>query len=200
MLVPMKISQDFWEKIAILMVTAAVTGFFVPYVLKNVDETRTVEQQRREAILARQAKLLETQSKYLDETAEALWNWRYLSMKVAFNGSEGREADYQTAATEYQRAIWDVLSRIRLQTSKARRLTSERGYNAMVQFYDQIVEFDGRLDGVVRQKSSVDKRATELAPFQQSLRTTLTKRIDEVMALLAQEANRAMVETPASRK
>jgi hypothetical protein len=68
----MALTEGFLEKIAILLLTALLTGFLVPYVLKRVDEAKSVQQKIFEADLARQAKIIEAQSKFLDDITETL--------------------------------------------------------------------------------------------------------------------------------
>jgi hypothetical protein len=185
----MKITQDFLEKAGILLLTALLTGFLAPYVLKRIDETKAIEQKMMEADLSRQTKLIEAQSKFLDDTTEAVWAWRYLSMKVAFNGAEQREAQYALARKEYEAGIWDVLARIRNQTSKSQRLVSETGYRKLVALYDQVTEFDARLDRIVRDDLPTKERSKALAPLQREIRVDLTKKLDETLDLLAQEVH-----------
>ena len=185
----MKISQDFWEKVLILLMTAVLTGFLVPYILKRVDEAKAIEQKRLEADIARQARLIDAQSKFLDDITETLWKWRYLSMKVAFNGSEQREEQYALAVKEYETGIWDVLSRLRNQTSQSRRLISEQGYLSLVALYDRIVEFDARLDEIVRRKVAAQERVAALAPIQKELRSEMTQKLDETLYKLAREVH-----------
>jgi hypothetical protein len=183
----MKPSQDFWEKVIILLVTAAITGFLLPYVLKRIDESKAIEQKRSEAELSRQAKLIEAQSKFLDDTTEILWTWRYLSMKVAFNGSEEREEQYAKSVSEYEEGIWDVLSKLRNQTSKSRRLVSERGYQNLVSLYKHIVELDAQLDRIVRGRLPPKERAKALRPIGKALYSEMTEKLDETLDVLAQE-------------
>jgi hypothetical protein len=121
----LRLNQDFLEKIVILLLTALLTGFLVPYVLKRVDEAKSVQQKIFEADLARQAKVIEAQSKFLDEITETLWNWRYLSMKVAYYGMGDQGPSYAAARKDYDLQIWDVLNRLRNQINRSRRLASE---------------------------------------------------------------------------
>ena len=183
----MRVSQDFAEKVLILLVTAALTGFLVPYVVKRIDENKAIEQKRLEADTSRQAKIIEAQSEFLDETTETLWRWRYLSMKVAFNGLEQREDQYAVSVKEYEAGIWDVLSKLRNQTSKSRRLASEKAYKSLVALYDRITELDGRLDRIVRQTLPPKERAEALAPIQAALRSYMTQFLDDELDLLAHE-------------
>ena len=56
------------------------------------------------------AKIIEAPSEFLDETTETLRRWRYLSMKVAFNGLEQRaKSNMQSPSEGYQAGIWIVL-------------------------------------------------------------------------------------------
>jgi hypothetical protein len=185
----MKISEDIWEKVVILLLSAGLTGVLLPYVLKRIDEAKAIKQKRLEADLSRQAKIIEAQSQFLDDTTEILWNWRYLSMKVAFNGSQEREEQYAVAVKEYEAGIWDVLSKLRNKTTISRRLVSDRGYMSLVALYDRIVELDSLLDQIVRRKTPAKERAAALAPIQEELRYEMTQRIDETLDLLAQEAH-----------
>src|SRR5947209_511654 len=140
-----RFNQDFLEKVVILLLTALLTGLLAPYVLKRVDEARGVQQKIFEADLARQAKVIEAQSKFLDEITETLWSWRYLSMKVAYYGMGDQGPLYAAARKDYELQIWDVLSKLRSQINKSRRLASEEAYKTLVSLYDRIVEIDAQL-------------------------------------------------------
>jgi hypothetical protein len=181
------LTQTFWEQLLILLTTALLTGFIVPYVLKRIDEAKSIEQKLREAGIARQAKLIDAQSNFLDETAEVLWAWRYLSMKVAYDGSAPVDDLYAASVLEYQKGIWGILSRLRKQTSKARRLVSESGYERMVALYDQIVELDGQIEGLVRAQMPLEKRTEAFSPIQVCLRNEMTEKLDSTLYALAKE-------------
>jgi hypothetical protein len=56
----MKISPNFVEKLMILVLTAILTGFLVPYILTRVDAAKSKEQKLFEAEVARQAKLIDS--------------------------------------------------------------------------------------------------------------------------------------------
>jgi hypothetical protein len=183
----MKVSQNFWEKMLILFATAALTGFLFPYILRRFEENKAIEQRRLDADISRQTKIIEAQSTFLDETTETLWRWRYLSMKVAYNGTEQREEQYAASVKEYEAGIWDVLSDLRNHTSKSRRLVSEKGYQSLVTLYDQITDLDGRLDQIVRQKLPPKERAEALEVIHRELRWEMTQKLDDTLALLAQE-------------
>jgi hypothetical protein len=131
--------------------------------------------------------LIDAQAKFLDDTTEVLWNWRYLSMKVAYNGSQEYEEQYAKSVADYEAGIWDTLSRLRNQASKSRRLVSEKGYKTLVDLYRDIVRLDGQLDQIVRQKAPARERAAALSPIHERLYSDMTQRLDESLAILAEE-------------
>jgi|SoiMethySBSTD1v2_1073268.scaffolds.fasta_scaffold1975527_1 hypothetical protein len=122
----MKISSDFVEKLMILVLTAILTGFLVPYILTRVDAAKSKEQKLFEADVARQAKLIDAQAKFLDDITEALWQWRYLSIRVTFHADDSAEERYTASVKDYEGKIWDTLSKLRNEISKSRRLYQRR--------------------------------------------------------------------------
>lgn len=75
----MRLDQAFLEKIILLVLTALITGFGIPYVLKRVEQRKLREQKKFEDDLARQGKIIEAQSKLLGDLSQLLWKWRYLA-------------------------------------------------------------------------------------------------------------------------
>src|SRR5262245_60219459 len=183
---PMRVSQDFLEKVVILLVTALLTGLLAPYVLKRVDEAKSVQQKILDADLARQTKVIEAQSKFLDEITETLWNWRYLSMKVAYYGVGDQGPSHADARKVYDLQIWDVLNRLRNQINKSRRLASEEAYKMLVSLYDRIVEIDAQLTQAASESPS-PKQSEELSELNTLIRWEMTEKLDEVVDLLAKE-------------
>jgi hypothetical protein len=193
-----KFNQDFIEKIVILSLTAVLTGLMAPYVLKQVDEAKSVQQKILEADLARQAKIIEAQSKLLDDMTETLWKWRYLSMKVAYYGMGDRGPSYATALKDYDLQIWDVLSSLRFQITKSRRLASEDGYKVLVALYDRIVDIDAQLTGTASGSPS-PAQAEEFQKLNKLLRWEMTEQLDEVVDLLAKELRLKRENLPGNR-
>jgi hypothetical protein len=182
----MRLTQDFIEKVVILLLTALLTGLLAPYVLKRVDEAKSIQQKIFEADLARQAKVIDAQSKFLDDITETLWNWRYLSMKVAYYGMGDQRPLYVAARKDYELQIWDVLSRLRSQINKSRRLASEKAYKMLVSLYDRIVEIDAQLTQVASELPN-EKQSEELSKLNTLIRWEMTDKLDEVVDLLAKE-------------
>ena len=182
----MKLSQDLLEKVSLLVLTALLTGLLIPYVLKSVDEARRTEQKLLEADLARQSKLIEAQAEFLDELTDTLWSLRYLTIRVAYYGQNAQDK-YVAAVSDYENQIWDVLFELRKQTSKSRRLVSEKTYKRLVELYDRIV---GELDSELREaiaKLDRAERVAALAKLNERLRWQETKNLDDVIDTIAAE-------------
>jgi hypothetical protein len=182
----MTLSQDLQEKLALLVLTALLTGLVIPYVLKNVEEAKRRQQTLFEAELARQSKIIEAQAQFLDELTETLWSWRYLTIKVAYYGLD-KQQEYAAAIRDYDTEIWDVLFKLRKQTSKSRRLVSEKTYKRLVDLYDRIV---GEIDRELREAiatSDGSARAAALAKLNERLRWQETKDLDELIDAIAAE-------------
>ena len=182
----MTLSQDLLEKVALLLLTALLSGLLIPYVLKRVEEARRTEQKLLEADLARQSKLIEAQAEFLDELTDTLWSWRYLTIRVAYYGQNAQDK-YVAAVSDYENQIWDVLFKLRKQTSKSRRLVSEETYKRLVELYDRVV---GELDPELREAmSNLDssERVAALAKLNERLRWQETKNLDDVIDAIAAE-------------
>lgn len=183
----MKPSQDFWEKFGLLLATAALTGLLAPLVLKEIEDSKARELRTHEAALARQSKVIDAQSQFLEDLSEAAWKWRYLSMKVISTSSFEKIYSFDAAVSEYRVNIWSVLSRLRHQASKARWLVSEASHLQLVALYDEIVAFDSSLELVLIARISVEERSDRLTKLHEQLRGPLTRKIDTILDQVARE-------------
>ena len=77
-------SQDFLEKVGLLVLTALVTGFGVPFILKRIDERKARDQKRFDADLARQAKLIDAQVTLIEDFARLVWEFQLSLINVTF--------------------------------------------------------------------------------------------------------------------
>jgi len=76
--------------------------------LKKVEARKLQEQKKFEAGLIRQGKIIESQSKLLDDLSGLLWKWRYLAKKVVYYGSEKNMERYDLARKQYDESVWDI--------------------------------------------------------------------------------------------
>jgi hypothetical protein len=169
----MTLGATFAESIALIGLTALLTGLFAPYVLKEVDYRKTIQQ-----------KLIDAQAKFLDDITGLLWRWRYLAMKVAYYGGEGIEDRYAAAWREYDESIWQVMNAMRTEVSRSRHLVSEARYWKLRGIYeDDMVRLDRELGDAHR---SVD-RLEALSELNRQIYHEVTDRIDDTLAQVAAE-------------
>src|SRR5262245_3239151 len=133
------LSGDLGGKLILLVATGVLLRLLIPLIIKRVDETRAIRKKRLEAEISRQTKVIEAQSKLLDDITKNLWAWRYLVMKVAYTGRGNKEKKHAAAVKKYEVRIWRLLSRMRNHASRSRRLVSEKGYLSLRALYQDVV-------------------------------------------------------------
>jgi hypothetical protein len=184
----MSFNQDFFEKIALLVLTALITGFGIPYVLKRIEERKLREQRKFEADLARQAKIIEAQSKFLDDLSQVLWKWRYLAKKVVYYGGEESKERYEIAKREYDDNVWDILNELSTEISRSRRLVSESAYKELRSLYAYIVnDIDRNISDIIKKDELDAKSVEESSELGRRFSLEVTQRIDDVIDSLASE-------------
>lgn len=177
--------ESFLEKVLFLLLTALVTGFGIPYVLKTIEDRKFREQKKFEADLARQNKIIESQSKLLDDLSQLLWRWRYLAKKVVYYGAQQNKERYKTARQEYDENIWDILNEFRTEISRSRRLVSEEAYAKLDTLYDYIVsDIDIRITSLISRKEIDAKESGKIA---QRFSKEVSQKLDDAIDDLASE-------------
>ena len=183
----MSLSPTFLENIVLLILTALITGFGIPYVLKKVEARKLQEQKKFEAGLIRQGKIIESQSKLLDDLSGLLWKWRYLAKKVVYYGSEKNMERYDLARKQYDESVWDILQDFRAEISRSRRLVSENAFEKLNKLYGYVVyEIDQEISDLIKMEELDVERAIEIA---QRFSEEVSKRLDDAIDDLASELN-----------
>jgi hypothetical protein len=90
-------------------------------------------------------------------------------------------------AAELPGSFVKILSSLRNQITKSRRLVSEKSYKSLVSLYDQIVELDAKLANVIRNELPRKQRGAAFSALQKTLRWEMTEKLDETINMLAQE-------------
>jgi hypothetical protein len=177
--------NPFVQNIVLLLLTALLTGLLVPILLKVVDDRKSTRQKEREAALARQSKIIDAQSKFLDDLSQQLWRWRYLCIRLTYYGGQGISERLKQAEEDYERELWDVLNHVRNEISRSRRLVTERTYQKLLAFYKQdMVTLDHKIASARREERDMDKRAAFLL-INQQIFDDVTTSIDEMLNELA---------------
>ena len=179
----MVFTAEFIQNVIVLLITALLSGFLIPYILKMVDDSKSQRRKITEAELQRQEKIIEAQSKLLDDITRLLWQWRYLSIKLTYYGGQNQGDSYTQARQQYDVNVWDILNALRTEISRARRLVSEAAYQQLLLLYKDIVQLDRDLrtleglTGVEQQMTAVE--------FNQRIYGPLSAQIDDVLHDLA---------------
>ena len=181
----MDLNQDFLEKIILLVLTALMTGFGIPYVLKRIEERKLREQKKFEADLARQGKIIDAQAKLLDDLSCLLWKWRYLAKKVVYYGAQKNMEHYTLAKKQYEESVWDILNEFRIEISRARRLVSERAYEGLDSLYKYVVhDLDVKITDVIRDDELDVEKSSAIA---ERFSVEVSKKLDDAIDNLASE-------------
>lgn len=179
----MVFTAEFIQSVIVLLITALLSGFLIPYILKMVDDSKSQRQKITEAELQRQEKIIEAQSKLLDDITRLLWQWRYLSIKLTYYGGQNQGDNYAQARQQYDVTVWDILNALRTEISRARRLVSEAAYRQLLQLYTDIVQLDRDLC-TLESLTGVEQRMAAVE-FNQRIYGTLSAQIDDVLRDLA---------------
>jgi len=192
----MGFSQDFSEKAILLFLTAMLSGFLIPYILKQVDERKIREQKKVdarklqdqkefEANLVRENNVLEAQIKLLENLSEALWKLQLLSLAVSYYKVHPNQEKYEVALKEYDEQSWVLFKDVRCEISKAARLASDKRYQNLLTFFDKnlIQKVDEKLMYLIEKNASSE----EWREHYSWLLNNFPKEIDGVITPLAQE-------------
>jgi len=181
----MNFSQGFVENMILLLLTALVSGFGIPYVLKRIEERKLSEQKKFETDQARQSKIVEAQSNLLEELTQILWEWRYLAKKVLYYASGKNKELYQVAKTEYDGKVWDILDQFRVVISRSRRLVSEEAYRDLCLLYEYVVhDLDSKVSSIIEMDEPNVNKALILGG---RFSTEVSQRLDDEIDSIADE-------------
>jgi membrane-associated HD superfamily phosphohydrolase len=203
----MGLSQDFLEKVTLLVLTGGLSGFFIPYILKQVDErklkdqkiidARRLEEQKEfdarklqeqkefDASLVRENNVLEAQIKLLENLSEALWELQLLSLAVSYYKVHPNQERYEVALKNYDEKSWELFKDIRCEISKSTRLVSQKNYDKLLDFFDDNVI--QRMDENLMHLIEIDASPEDWKRQYIWTLKNFPKQIDDVVKSLAKE-------------
>lgn len=108
-------SETFLEKVALLVLTAILSGAVIPLIIKSIDTRR----EGREAVFRAQAKLY-------DDISEIVLTYETLALDVSWYGTPAAKnvALQRKAFERYSERVVDLIARWRTQVSRAQTLAS----------------------------------------------------------------------------
>lgn len=203
----MGFSQDFLEKAFLLLLTAGLSGFLIPYILKQIDDrklreqkiidARRIEEQKEfdarklqeqkefDASLIRENNILEAQIKLLENLSAALWELQLLSLAVSYYKVHPNRERYELSLKNYDEKSWGLFKDVRCEVSKAARLVSRKKYNDLLEFFSMklIQEVDEELMHLVDNNAPLG----EWKKYYDWILKKFPQEIDNIITPLAEE-------------
>ncbi|MBD3886373.1 hypothetical protein IFO70_32315 [Phormidium tenue FACHB-886] len=195
----MSFSQDFLEKVLLLILTAGVTGLLIPYVLrivderkaqkqKEIDDRRLREQKLYEAALLRQNKIIDAQVQLLDNLANLIREYQLLAIEVSYFNPIEQSDLYSAAAKEYDKRTGAIFAKIRAEISKALHLTSTDTYQELRElYYKELIPLDMKLYGLMKKQRDAKQKIPDWKHFNENTVHDLGDVIDNTLNNLAKE-------------
>ncbi len=186
-------SQSFIERYVLLLATAGIAGFFVPYVLKVIDDRKMREQKKYEDELSRQNKVIDAQVQFLESISKLLWEFHALIARVSYYNKkmgQGNDTAYINKSSEatsvYEDKLWDILIiGIQSEMSKASRLVSAQAHQKLEALYkDILIKRDQEVVGLIEGNAS-HKDWDEF--YDEKLKEGLVKEIEDTLHMLAKD-------------
>jgi hypothetical protein len=181
----MGFSDTFIENILIIFITATLTGVLVPLIKARMDDRKFKEQKIFEAELARQAKIIESQEKLLNDVTQLFGTFIYNMVEVSYCKLYVSEKRYDLAQKKYDDQSWIFFREISVEISKAIRLTSKETYDLLQELYrEELIPLDERLVSLIKNSSASNEEWVE---FHEYIRVTVAPKRDVVIDALARE-------------
>jgi hypothetical protein len=130
-------SNNFLEKVLLLVTGAILTGMLVPFVKGCMDSAMFEKQKTFEAHLARQSDVIKAQTQFLTEFSNHIWEYHKVSQRVSYTRLSGDKRAYQKAVRAYQDSVWESLHKIRGAIGGARWFCSDTAHQALTSWYEE---------------------------------------------------------------
>lgn len=139
------------QQINLLLITAVLTGVLVPSIKLFLDYMKERRAKKHDAALARQEKIVEDQIKLAEELTRLVWEYQFLCLKVSYYKALTTDRPkYVKACEDFDANSWSLLSQIRTEISKAKRLTTPSVYARLNDFYNWLNGVDSELASLIQ--------------------------------------------------
>jgi hypothetical protein len=139
---------SFFKNLVLSLLLLGVSSLLIPAVLKQIDDRKFVDQQRLQAELSRQDKIIDAQATLLDSLAASFWEYEGYAADLLYSRDErfGRDDWHQRAVDAYYVESGPVLGKMRAEISKLLRLAPRPTYEAFLRLYeDEVLPLDSCL-------------------------------------------------------
>jgi hypothetical protein len=137
--------MSFGENVALLAITATLTGLLVPTIRGLMDGRRFKQQKQYEAEIARESAIIEAQVQLLEDLSHLLWKFILSMIAVSFYALNGDHERAETAFEQYSDSVGDQLGGVQAELSKANRLVPTERVNEFQEFYRLLLSLDVEL-------------------------------------------------------
>jgi hypothetical protein len=139
---------SFLKNLVLSLLLIGVSSLLIPIVLKQIDDQKFFDQQRYQAALSRQDKVIDAQAALLDTMASVFWDYEMYAADVLYAHDErvGQADWYQRAVDAYYVQSSPLLVQMRAEISTLLRLAPRSTYEAFLRLYNEaVVPFDSCL-------------------------------------------------------
>ena len=186
-------SEDFAEKLLLLLIGAIVTGVMVPLIKSRMDHAKFKNQKKFEAEMSRQATVINAQKKFLEELSDLAWDFQLRVMEVTYTRSFGTEETFTAVFEKYDIDSWGLLREIRSTIGTARWFVDDATYQLLSEYYHEwIVAIDSSMMGLVRSDASLQ----DWEEYHQFLYRETSVKTDELFGNLARRFSLIQRENP----
>jgi hypothetical protein len=132
---------SFLKNLLLSVLLLGLSSLLIPAVLKQIDDRKFVDQQRLQAELSRQDKIIDDQAQVLDTLASAFWDYEGYAADVLYSRDEryGRDDWHQRAVDAYYLESGLVLGQMRADISRLLRLAPRPTYESFLRLYEEEV-------------------------------------------------------------
>lgn len=167
----------------IVLVTAIITGLLAPLIV-NAFQNRALERQKEhEALVTRQASIIQAQEKLLDTLSEEFVDYEFLAFKVSYYKQHNSEKQFEAAVKKYDEESWRFFQAIRAEVYRSSRLVTAGQYPRLLKFPALQGSIDGTLVELVRSKAS----SNEWSHFDSCLRGAMEKETPQMLQDVARD-------------
>jgi len=119
-------SESFLEKVALLLLTAVLSGFLLPYAIARYNNGVAARLKAADLARAKNDSIVQAQSKLVEDFANVVFTYETLAVDVSWYKTGAGKDDklYQKAYERYSDKIVDLLSTWRSLSARSQTLTS----------------------------------------------------------------------------
>ena len=132
---------SFLKNLVLSVLLIGLSSLLIPIVLKQIDDRKAIDQQRFQAQLSRQDKILDAQAEVLDSLATSFWDYEGYAADLLYSRDEryGRDEWHQRAVEAYYLKSGPVLGKMRAEISMLLRLAPRPNYESFLRLYEEEV-------------------------------------------------------------